>query len=206
MKSHQCWVKLPPLTSFCINISSDVVGNSCLPVTKKLSSLLLFPFCVYFAQGAFYFTLSHINIYPIMNTRMDTKRVQKNDCLIMATVYKRDVGIGYSYVGRPRPRRDGTRKAIIGFSKRSAKRLRHIIRNSEDDWKAFVTLTYPTEFTCNGRETKGHLNTFLQFLRRRKLKNVWILEFQERGAPNYHLFVNGFIPKDDLAKALSTVA
>jgi len=133
---------------------------------------------------------------------MDTikKRVQNSDCLMTAKVYKRDVCIGISYIGRPPLRRDGTRKAIIGFSKRSAKRLRHIIRNSEDDWKAFITLTYPAEFPCNGRETKGHLNTFLQFLRRRNLKNVWILEFQERGAPHYHIIVNGFIPKDELAK------
>jgi len=88
---------------------------------------------------------------------MDTrKRVQENDCLVMATVYKRDVRIRFSYVGRPPLRRDGTRKAIIGFSQRSAKRLRHIIRNSEDDWKAFITLTYPAEFPCNGRETRGH--------------------------------------------------
>lgn len=100
---------------------------------------------------------------------MDTrKRVQKNDCLITATVYKRDVRIGLSYIGRPPQRRDGTRKAIIGFSKRSSKRLRFIIRNSEDDWKAFITLTYPAEYPCDGRETKGHLNTFLQFLRRLK--------------------------------------
>ena len=136
-----------------------------------------------------------------MDTCMDTrKRVQKNDCLITATVYKRDVRIGLSYVGRPPLRRDGTRKAIIGFSKRSAKRLRHIIRNSEDEWKAFITLTYPADFPCNGRETKDHLNTFLQFLRRKKMKYIWILEFQLRGAPHYHIIVNGFIPKDELAK------
>ncbi len=132
---------------------------------------------------------------------MDTrKRVQNNDCLSTTIVYKRDVRVGISYVGRPPLRHDSTRSAISRFSKRSAKRLRHIIRNSEDDWKAFITLTYPAEFPCNGRETKKHLNTFLQSLRRQKLKNVWILEFQERGAPHYHIIINGFIPKDQLAE------
>jgi hypothetical protein len=120
--------------------------------------------------------------------------------MVSTIVYKRDVRVALSYVGRPPQRRDSIRSAIIHFSKRSAKRLRHIIRNSEDEWKAFITLTYPAEFPCDGRETKKHLNAFLQFLRRQKLKNVWILEFQERGAPHYHIIVNGFIHKDKLAE------
>lgn len=67
-------------------------------------------------------------------------------------------------------------------------------------WKAFITLTYPAEYPCNGRETKGHLNAFLQFLRRKGIKCVWVLEFQSRGAPHYHVIVSEFIPKEEIAE------
>jgi hypothetical protein len=45
---------------------------------------------------------------------------------------------------------------IRKFSKRSARRLRHLVRNTEDMWKAFITLTYPENFPLNGRrKTSG---------------------------------------------------
>ncbi len=74
------------------------------------------------------------------------------------------------------------------------------MRNSEDQWKAFVTLTYPGEFPCNGKETKKHLNAFLQYLRRKDIKFTWVLEFQSRGAPHYHVIVSEHIPKNELSQ------
>jgi hypothetical protein len=97
-------------------------------------------------------------------------------------------------------RRRAKRSKIIKFSWRSARRLRHLVRNSEDVWKAFITLTYPAEYPCNGRETKAHLNAFLQFLRRKGIKCVWVLEFQSRGAPHYHVIVSEFVPKEGIAE------
>lgn len=87
------------------------------------------------------------------------------------------------------------RGVINHFSKRSERRLRHIVRNSEDCWKAFVSLTYPENFSSDGRETKRHLNVFLQWLRSRNIRYVWVLEFQARGAPHYHVIVDRFIDK-----------
>jgi hypothetical protein len=74
------------------------------------------------------------------------------------------------------------------------------VRNSEDRWKVFITLTYPKEFPCNGKEAKAHLNAFLQYLRRRKIEYTWILEFQERGAPHYHIIASDSIPKAELSE------
>lgn len=91
------------------------------------------------------------------------------------------------------------RSKIIKFSKRSAKRLRHTIRNSEDIWKVFITLTYPENYPCDGREVKAHLNAFLQWLRRQSIKYIWVLEFQERGAPHYHIIASDFIDKNELS-------
>jgi hypothetical protein len=60
-----------------------------------------------------------------------------------------------------------------------------------------VTLTYPGFYTTNGKEVKEHLRRFLQELRREYIRRVdddglhssfWFLEFQNRGAPHFHIF------------------
>lgn len=126
---------------------------------------------------------------------------------LTAEVFKRDVRMKFSRIGdsnfltdEEKERRRAKRSKIIKFSWRSARRLRHLVRNSEDIWKAFITLTYPEEYPCNGRVTKKHLNAFLQFLRSRGVKCVWVLEFQARGAPHYHIIVSDFIPKEEIAE------
>ncbi|HAK87901.1 MAG TPA: hypothetical protein DHV16_04930 [Nitrospiraceae bacterium] len=131
----------------------------------------------------------------------------EDDCLLTAKVYPRDVQIKFSTPKRPCPviseiakRKAAKRSKIIHFSNRSAKRLRHVIRNSESLWKVFITLTYPESYPCNGKETKKHFNAFLQCLRRKGIKFVWVLEFQARGAPHYHIIASGFIPKEELSE------
>jgi hypothetical protein len=125
---------------------------------------------------------------------------------LTAEVFKRDVRVKFSRVGysnfltdEEKERRRAKRSKIIKFSWRSARRLRHLVRNSEDLWKAFITLTYPEEYPSNGKVTKRHLNAFLQFLRSRGVKCVWVLEFQARGAPHYHVIVSEFVPKQEIA-------
>jgi hypothetical protein len=126
---------------------------------------------------------------------------------LTAEVFKRDVRLKFSRIGdsnfltdEEKERRRAKRSKIIKFSWRSARRLRHLVRNSEDIWKAFITLTYPEKYPCKGREMKAHLNAFLQFLRRKGVKSVWVLEFQSRGAPRYHVIVSDFIPKEEIAE------
>jgi len=130
-----------------------------------------------------------------------------DDCLLTVKVFKRDVQINFNSLNPPRfipepekETRRSKRSKVVKFSKRSAKRLRHTIRNSEDTWKVFITLTYPQEFPCNGKETKTHLNSFLQYLRRKEIKYTWVLEFQRRGAPHYHIIASDFIPKEKVSE------
>lgn len=93
------------------------------------------------------------------------------------------------------------RSKIINYSRSSQKRLRHILRNSEDTWKTMIDLTYPADFPLNGRLTKKHLNVFLQWLRRKNIKYVWVLEFQERGAPHYHIVSSAeYLNKNELSE------
>lgn len=135
------------------------------------------------------------------------KRRSKQLYELTAEVYKRDIRVKFSRVRdgnllteQERERQGNKRSKIIRFSWKSARRLRHLIRNSEDIWKAFITLTYPADYPCNGRETKAHLNAFLQFLRRKGVKSVWVLEFQSRGAPHYHIIVSEFVVKEEIAE------
>jgi hypothetical protein len=145
-----------------------------------------------------------------------------DDCLLTVKLFKRDVQIKFSFrknlykavrkekridpsrlsvfPERPKEETNPKRSKIIEFSRKSARRLKHTVRNSEEHLKVFITLTYPGEFPCDGRQTKKHLNAFLQFLRRKGIKFIWVLEFQERGAPHYHVIASDCIPKTELAE------
>jgi hypothetical protein len=54
-------------------------------------------------------------------------------------------------------------------------------------------------YPSNGPEVKCHLNSILQYLRRKGALYFWVLEFQDRGAPHYHILVNKWIPKGELS-------
>jgi len=51
----------------------------------------------------------------------------------------------------------------------------------------------------DGRLVKSHLNAFLQYLRRRNIKYLWVLEFQQRGAAHFHILVSDYINKNELS-------
>ena len=128
--------------------------------------------------------------------------------MLTVKVSKRDVQVKFSSINysdfiSPEEEQKGMnrkRGKIKQFSKRSARRLRLLIRNTEDKWRVFITLTYPENYPSNRRETKTHLNTFLQYLRGRKTKSVWVLEFQSRGAPHYHILISNQVPKEEIAE------
>lgn len=90
------------------------------------------------------------------------------------------------------------RGSIDAFSDKSRRRLR---RAAVDAWPALTSqfvLTYPSEFPKEGKESKKHLNAFLVAFRR-KFKGhpyLWLLEFQRRGAPHYHLFLDLPVTED----------
>lgn len=95
------------------------------------------------------------------------------------------------------------RGAIIGWSRRS--RANMVLRLSELDYRplfedmtslpAMVTLTYPGDWESvapDGRMVKRHLEAFIKRFERawgQEWSGLWKLEFQERGAPHFHLFM-----------------
>lgn len=86
------------------------------------------------------------------------------------------------------------RGEITGFSRKSRMRLlKKMSTLQKTDRPLFITLTYPSEFPNDKEIYKADLAKFLKRLVYRfpATCGVWRLEFQNRGAPHYHLLVWG---------------
>lgn len=94
------------------------------------------------------------------------------------------------------------RSAIKCFTANSARRMRRYLRECMSEYSTMVTLTYPCAYPSDGKAVKEHLRRFLQECKRewerhaekcgfdeRLFSAFWFLEFQERGAPHFHIFL-----------------
>jgi len=97
------------------------------------------------------------------------------------------------------PRRGGGARGIITeFSNGSRRRLMQYVNNCDARYRVFITLTYPQDFPVDGPTTKKHLADFCDWImvnykRGNSDSLLWVLEFQKRGAPHYHLLFTRFI-------------
>ncbi len=98
---------------------------------------------------------------------------------------------------------DNTRGLISYFSYRSKRRMRLFARNTSHLWKVFIHLTYPRDYPSDGKKVKKHLDIFIKRLKRYcpNIKFLWIIEFQKRGAPHYHILVNQEVNKNWLSQS-----
>lgn len=114
---------------------------------------------------------------------------KQNGSLFIARTFSRGVPVAYS----------GARTAIARFSPDAARRMRSYLRACMAEYRSMVTLTYPSSYPSSGPVVKEHLRRFLQELRRKYQREhtehdsarwsaFWFLEFQERGAPHFHVF------------------
>lgn len=121
---------------------------------------------------------------------------------VQVEMYRRDTKVRLRpYGGYPRPV-GGRRGQVNGFTAASRRRARFTLNNACVEWKAIVTLTYPRQYPSTAA-SKEHLQALLDRLRRRfpGFHYFWVLEFQRRGAPHYHLLVDVRIPREWLARA-----
>lgn len=95
--------------------------------------------------------------------------------------------------------RGGQRSTIDGFSEGSRRRLRRVASEAGEGLVSQFGLTYH-ETQPTGDEVKRHLNAWLTWLRRRVdgIKYLWVLEFQRRGAPHFHVFLSEECGQDAL--------
>jgi len=92
----------------------------------------------------------------------------------------------------------GARGEIKVFSPESRLRLFKLLHQIKFNSVTFVTLTYPDEFPDWKEKYKYDLKRFRALTETRwgKIPAIWRLEFQERGAPHFHImyFDAPFIP------------
>lgn len=86
----------------------------------------------------------------------------------------------------------GDRGEVKQFSDRSRDRLSWIY--SQGPWVSMLTLTYHEEWPSDGRESKRQLQTVLQMLRDKSIHYLWVLEWQSRGVPHYHIWMDRRFP------------
>jgi len=108
-------------------------------------------------------------------------QVYNNDVVIKAKGYKSFDNIPVSVRG-----------VVKHFSYKSKRRLVFKMRNLPKDFKYMITLTYPGDYEHDGKKVKKHLHSFLESIKKiwKNFKFFWILEFQKRGAPHFHLVTN----------------
>lgn len=116
--------------------------------------------------------------------------------IVGVKVYKNDVVIVRRAGGKPPDR--PTRGPVKEFSRRSRQRLAFVACNTDVVFRTMITLTYPGEFPTDGRNVKRNLHAFLEWLKR-DIKAMpyylWFLEFQQRGAPHYHVLIDWPLPR-----------
>lgn len=101
----------------------------------------------------------------------------------------------------------GKRKKVKELSRASLKRLAFLVVTSPIMFKSIITLTYSQAVPTTGTSSKEHLNTFLMGMKRQfgRFAYVWFLEFQNRGAPHYHILTDIDAPSSDQREAMAVI-
>ena len=82
------------------------------------------------------------------------------------------------------------RGEVLGLSSKSSRRFRWAIENTPQllsEGVLFASLTYPSVYPKDGRKVKRHLDNFGKRCIRAGAFFAWVLEYQSRGAPHFHL-------------------
>lgn len=139
----------------------------------------------------------------LVNTPISHRKADRKNPVESLLVYHRAVKLVRPYKGDPDRPTPPTRTEINSFSSKSRSRLKFTAGNSPQLVSQFG-MTYH-KATPDGREVKRHLNLFLNSVKRHYpwFQYLWILEFQSRGIPHFHLFCNLDIQDDTRANLAS---
>ena len=82
------------------------------------------------------------------------------------------------------------RGTITKMSKQALARLIVTIQSTEIEFSSMLTLTYPKVYPSKGDIIKQDISFLTTWLKRNfDTENLWFLEFQERGAPHFHVML-----------------
>lgn len=103
-------------------------------------------------------------------------------------------------------KKSSIRGKINALSPESSKRCLTTFRAMAHLFKVEICLTYPLEMlgTMTGPDSKEHLHRFLKWVAYQYGKDLiygWVLEFQGNGNPHFHVLVDRYIPKEEVAKS-----
>ena len=128
------------------------------------------------------------------------KKRQEAETLTTVRVYPRETVVERKRTVTLPRKGGGSRSKIRDFSPRAARNLMFKARNVVG-LVAMATLTYPGDFPTSGRKVKRDWAALRRWLVHRKLGGLWYLEFQERGAPHLHVYLNGYVGWRELRRA-----
>lgn len=101
-----------------------------------------------------------------------------------AVLRRHSVGLGI-------PNANTRRREIVELSAKARARMLFVISSTSIEFNSMITLTYPQEFPLSGLEAKKQLSRFLKgYINRYGGHYYWFLEFQNRGAPHFHILVS----------------
>jgi hypothetical protein len=126
------------------------------------------------------------------------------DWRVQVEIYPVDVKVKQKGRYQPSPKaakvKPGKKQKIVSLSDKSRRALVFTARNVTG-LTHMITLTYPSDFPSDGQTVKKHLERFRHWLTRRGIGGMWVLEFQSRGAPHFHIWTDGAVNKKDLSEA-----
>lgn len=88
---------------------------------------------------------------------------------------------------KPTDRSIGNKGKIRKLSKKSLRRLNHIMQCTSTEFKSMITLTYGRYYPREGTIVKQDLKHMMYFVKSVSESWLWFLEFQKRGAPHIHI-------------------
>lgn len=118
---------------------------------------------------------------------------------VSVRVMARDVEVKRSIKLQGRPG-GGLRGRVTGLSAASRRNLLRWARNCPN-LPVMLTLTYPAVYPTDGRLVKQHWDVLRRWLAHRGISGLWCLEFQERGAPHYHVWLSERVAMSSVAEA-----
>lgn len=140
----------------------------------------------------------------LVNKSISQRKNKSGNPVKSIQYWPRSLRLVRDYQGRTCENTPPPRSEILSFSLKSKRRLKFNAGNAFPALISQFGMTYH-KTSPDGKTVKDHLNTFLTALRRNypEAKYLWILEFQTRGIPHFHLFLNLSVETKGLHKFLA---
>lgn len=93
----------------------------------------------------------------------------------------------------------GQRGRIYQMTRQSVDRLMFVLRETDMSLESMIVLTFGSMYPKSGQSAKASVNRWLSWLRYHapEVRYLWVMEFQKRGAPHFHILLNYGVVEDE---------